>query len=194
MDNIGAKWKRSIAKMSEDELWNILNYEDEYDSQIMDRVYSNSKKLFMPSSKETKDAIIKILNELKCTYENVDDIINFTYKDHMFALIIDEDCPFMQLLKTNIVTTKLDDFRKVAQLKCAINSANTNGHITVRYTLNDYAGELSVYGSTLILLAPFVPNRKEYLQFLLTTFLHVQKFLRREMLLKNEEQLDVFLN
>jgi hypothetical protein len=101
----------------------------------------------------------------------------------MFALIIDEDCPFMQLLKTNIVTTKLDDFRKVAQLKCAINSANTNGHITVRYTLNDYAGELSVYGSTLILLAPFVPNRKEYLQFLLTTFLHVQKFLRSGMLL-----------
>lgn len=66
--------------------------------------------------------------------------------------------------------------------------------ITVRYSVNDSAGELSVYGSTLVLIAPFVPNRKEYLQFLLMTFLHVQTFLRRGIPLQNEEQHDDFLN
>lgn len=194
MENIESKWKHSIEKMSENELWSVLNQDEEYDNALLKFVHSKSKELFTPSTEETRYTIISILKELECPLEMEDEVINFEYRNEKFAMIVDEDSSFVQLLKLDMVTISMDDFKEVAGLKCAINTANTNGHITVRYTLNDYAGELSVYGSTLILLAPFVPNRKEYLQFILTTFLQVQKFLRREMPIQNEDQLDVFLN
>lgn len=193
MENIESKWKRSIAKMSDNELWSVLNQDDEYDNTLLKLVHSKSKELFTPST-GTRYTIISILKELECPFEMEDEVINFEYRNEKFAMIVDDDSSFIQLLKLDVVTISMEDFKEVARLKSAINTANTNGHITVRYSVNDSAGELSVYGSTLVLIAPFVPNRKEYLQFLLMTFLHVQTFLRRGIPLQNEEQHDDFLN
>lgn len=194
MENIESKWKRSIEKMSENELWSVLNQDEEYDNALLKLVHSNSKEIFTPSTEEIWNTITSILEELECPFEMEDEVINFRYKNEMFSMIVDNGSSFVQLLKLDMVTIGMDDFKEVAGLKCAINTANTNGHITVRYSVNDYAGELSVYGSALVLLAPFVPNRKEYLQFILTTFLHVQTFLRRGMHLQNEEQPEFFMN
>lgn len=194
MENIESKWKHSIEKMSEYELWSVLNKDDEYDTALLKLVHSKSKELFTPSTEEIRNTIISILKELECPFEMEDEVINFEYRNEKFAMIVDDDSSFIQLLKLDVVTISMEDFKEVARLKSAINTANTNGHITVRYSVNDSAGELSVYGSTLVLIAPFVPNRKEYLQFLLMTFLHVQTFLRRGIPLQNEEQHDDFLN
>ena len=194
MENIESKWKRSIEKMSENKLWSMLNQDEEYDNALLKLVHSKSKELFTPSTEEIKYTIISILKELECPFEMEDEVINFEYRNEKFAMIVDEDSSFVQLLKLNMVAIGMDDFKEVARLKSAINAANTNGHITVRYSVNSNTGELSVYGSVLVLLAPFVPNRKEYLQFILTTFLHVQIFLRRGMHLQNEEQPDDYLN
>ncbi len=194
MENIESKWKRSIEKMSENELWSVLNQDEEYDNALLKLVHSKSKELFTPSTEEIKNTIISILKELECPFEMEDEVINFRYKNEMFSMIVDNGSSFVQLLKLDMVTIGMDDFKEVAGLKCAINTANTNGHITVRYSVNNNTGKLSVYGSTLVLLAPFAPNRKEYLQFILTTFLHVQTFLRRGMHLQNEEQPEVFMN
>ena len=194
MENIESKWKRSIEKMSENESWSVLNQDEEYDSALLKLVHSKSKELFTPSTEEIRNTIISILEELECPFEMEDEVINFEYKNEKFAMIVDEDSSFVQLLKLDMMIISMDDFKEVARLKCAINTANTNGHITVRYSVNNNTGKLSVYGSTLVLLAPFAPNRKEYLQFILTTFLHVQTFLRRGMHLQNEEQPEVFMN
>lgn len=194
MENIESKWKRSIEKMSENELWSVLNQDEEYDNALLKLVHSNSKEIFTPSTEEIWNTITSILEELECPFEMEDEVINFRYKNEMFSMIVDNGSSFVQLLKLDMVTIGMDDFKEVAGLKSAINAANTNGHITVRYSVNNNTGELSVYGSVLVLLAPFVPNRKEYLQFILTNFLYVQTFLRRGMQLDNEEQPEVFMN
>ena len=180
MENIESKWKHSIEKMSENELWSVLNQDEEYDNALLKFVHSKSKELFTPSTEETRYTIISILKELECPFQDEEEVINFEYEGEKFAFIVEEGEPFIQLLNLDMMTISMDNHNEVQLLKSAINAANYNCYVSLRYHIQ--WNEISAVGGANILFESFIPNRKELLQFFFAKFFEMKNYLKEEMI------------
>ena len=127
-----------------------------------------------------KEEVISILKELECSFEDEEEVINFEYKDEKFAIIVEEGNPFIQLLNLDMMTIGMDNHDEVLRLKNAVNAANYNCYVSIRYDIQ--WNEIFTIGGANILFESFIPNRKELLQFILAKFFEMKNFLREEML------------
>ena len=127
-----------------------------------------------------KEEVISILKELECSFEDEEEVINFEYKDEKFAIIVEEGNPFVQLLNLDMMTISMENNDEVIRLKNAVNAANYNCYVSIRYDIQ--WNEISAIGGANILFESFIPNRKDLLQFILAKFFEMKNFLREEML------------
>ena len=127
-----------------------------------------------------KEEVISILKELECSFDDEEEVINFEYKDEKFAIIVEEGNPFIQLLNLDMMTISMENHDEVIRLKNAVNAANYNCYVSIRYDIQ--WNEISAIGGANILFESFIPNRKELLQFILAKFFEMKNFLREEML------------
>ena len=88
--------------------------------------------------------------------------------------------PFIQLLNLDMMTISMDNHDEVQLLKSAINAANYNCYVSLRYHIQ--WDEISAIGGANILFESFIPNRKELLQFILAKFFEMKNYLKEEML------------
>ena len=126
-----------------------------------------------------KEEVISILKELECSFDDEEEVINFEYKDEKFAIIVEEGNPFIQLLNLDMMTISIDKHDDVLRLKNAINAANYNCYVSIRYHIQ--RNDISAIGGANILFESFIPNPKELLQFILAKFFEMKNFLREEM-------------
>ena len=127
-----------------------------------------------------KEEVISILKELECSFDDEEEVINFEYKDEKFAIIVEEGNPFVQLLNLDMMTISMENNDEVIRLKNAVNAANYNCYVSIRYDIQ--WNEISAIGGANILFESFIPNRKDLLQFILAKFFEMKNFLREEML------------
>ena len=127
-----------------------------------------------------KEEVIRILKELACPFQDEEEVINFEYEGEKFAFIVEEGEPFIQLLNLDMMTISMDNHDEVQRLKSAINAANYNCYVSLRYHIQ--WDEISAIGGANILFESFIPNRKELLQFILAKFFEMKNYLKEEML------------
>ena len=140
-----------------------------------------------------KEEVIRILKELECPFQDEEEVINFEYEGEKFAFIVEEDKPFIQLLNLDMMTICMDDIDEVLRLKNAINAANYNCYVSIRY--HRLCDEISAVGGANILFESFVPNRKGLLQFMLGKFFEMKNYLKEQMLtLQYAEQPETLIN
>jgi hypothetical protein len=140
-----------------------------------------------------KEDVISILKELKCPFHDEDGVINFEYEGEEFSLIIEEGKPFVQLLNLDMMSISMDNIDEVLRLKSAINAANYNCYVSIRY--HRLCDEISAVGGANILFESFVPNRKGLLQFMLSKFFEMKDYLKEQMLtLQYAEEPETLIN
>ena len=140
-----------------------------------------------------KEEVIRILKELECPFQDEEEVINFEYEGEKFAFIVEEGEPFIQLLNLDMMTISMDNHDEVQRLKSAINDANYNCYVSIRYHIQ--CDEISAVGGANILFESFVPNRKGLLQFMLGKFFEMKNYLKEQMLtLQYAEQPETLIN
>ena len=140
-----------------------------------------------------KEEVIRILKELECPFQDEEEVINFEYEGERFAFIVEEGEPFIQLLNLDMMTISMDNHDEVQLLKSAINAANYNCYVSLRYHIQ--CDEISAVGGANILFESFVPNRKGLLQFMLGKFFEMKNYLKEQMLtLQYAEQPETLIN
>ena len=202
-----AIWKDAVKRMNEEDLEFILDFPECFEPQIIQLVKSRQKEIALPQNNEVEseiveetkeDAVLRILDELKCPYEiDEDGDIQFDYQDENFVIVdTEEDKPFIHILKYNWLTVSMDDIDEVSRLYNAINTTNNNGYITVTYSINEDDRKIYVHFGTAILFFSFIPNCKGYLKLMLTYFFHTRRMLEEDMqkLLEEKYAADCRLN
>lgn len=127
-----------------------------------------------------KEEVISILKELECPFQDEEEVINFEYEGEKFAFIVEEGEPFIQLLNLDMMTISMDNHNEVQLLKSAINAANYNCYVSLRYHIQ--WDKISAIGGANILFESFIPNRKELLQFFFAKFFEMKNYLKEEMI------------
>lgn len=142
-------------------------------------------------AEEIREDVMNVLVELECPYliERDGDIC-FEYRDEVFYISKneDDDDPFITILKYDLMTIDMDDIDDTSRLYRAINSTNANGHIAVIYNNNYKKREIYVQGVTTILFASYIPNRKGYLEMMLTFFFNTKRLLKEQLLKQYDEE------
>ena len=103
-----------------------------------------------------KEEVIRILKELECPFQDEEEVINFEYEGEKFAFIVEEGEPFIQLLNLDMMTISMDNHDEVQRLKSAINAANYNCYVSLRYHIQ--WNEISAVGGANILFCLYWLN------------------------------------
>lgn len=194
------RWKEAIPRMNEEDLEFILDFPECFDPPILKMVKSRMKELSRHQDDEEEDdeyveitldtLVCMTLNDIGCQYEyDEDGDIAFDFHDERFTILIDEKGkPFIQILKTNWLSVRLEDYNEVAKLYQTINRINNNGQITATYTIDKAEGFIYVHFLTTVLFTDDIPALGSYLQAILTSFFDVRRELDRQMEALSEEK------
>ena len=193
-----ALWKEAIPRMNEEDLEFLLDFSECFDPKLVKMAKARYKKMTEPPEDEEvyevveetiKDAVMRILNELNCSYDIDDggDIV-FQFQDEDFVITAGDEGPFIDIWEYNWMHVSLNEVDRVSRLRSAINEVNFDGGISTTFFVSEDKHEIQVNCGTNILFGPYVPNRKGYLEYILKRFFDTHHLLETRMLKQYEKE------
>lgn len=194
------KWKQRIGKMTKDELLEIMQepetYNTEYLWMVRNRLSDDfgisigRKKPKYPRSDRTplskyhynctKTLLVETLDKMKYPYRveqddktNLCGCIHLVYRGADF-IIYHEDSDFIRIQLLNWMSTDSRDVEQVSQVRRALNAANWNSPVTTVYSFVQKNDCLTLSCQAVFLLIPQIPDLTEYLEKWLCEFFSAQ--------------------
>lgn len=171
------KWKKEISKMNSEELQERLLSDNDC-TEYLELVYERLTKV---KHDELEKDVIDILKEMECPLECDEEGIHFEYKGEPFTISACEIGLLVNIAHYRWKVVNLDDENEVSRMVHTVNWVNHFGYVRVLYDFEDDEGVVSVSSYCDAMFDSPIPKRKEYLEFLLNVFLHIQACLNDRM-------------
>jgi hypothetical protein len=200
MENLDKKvaiWKEAIPRMNEDDLEFILDFPECFDPKMLKMVKARYDKLTKLDDDEeeyetVEDSleydVLNILEEMGCSYNyDKDGDLHFEYKDEDFYITVSRNSQFIEIWNYGWKIVDLNNAHEVAKIHQAISYANFLGDISTNYTIREDSNEMQINSGTRSLFFEHIPNRKDYLEYLLDRIFLAHEFVEHKLQLLYEE-------
>lgn len=127
---------------------------------------------------DTKQFCLDILKRLNCEVhidETAPDHLRFMFQGEPFHIEVTKGYLMICIWNTWWSTFDINDLDEVARVRKAINIMNTNGNLTLLYSIEEEGQKLAVHTKRTCLLIPEIPNSDQYLFAMLSGFFDIQR-------------------
>lgn len=130
---------------------------------------------------DIKQFCYDMLTKLNCevqTDETDPAHLRFIFQGEPFHIEATQGCLMICIWNTWWATFDINDIDEVARVRKAINIVNTNGGLTMLYSIDEETQKLAVHTKRNCLLIPEIPNTEQYLIAMLSGFFNIQHYFK----------------